>query len=359
MRSDGTRRSRVCMGLAFALFLAWALIPSLSEGQAKVEYKWRFASAWTQKVRNDSIQIFCDLVNKYSNGKTQIRFQHSGLLGSHDEIFHAVREGSIEMAVYAPYVNLIPGGMLNWMPWTIGSYEEAAIAYAPGGVLFKVMDDAYGEVGFKLLWSSHMGPYGFGNKVRPIKTPEDFSKLKLRVSASLGFVRTLENMGKGTGMTLQTIPWADVYNALQTGVVDGTWSMWSSLVEERHFEVLKHYTALDWSWDACNIAMNRKLWDKLPQDLKDAIMRAGKEAEARDIKEYKTAIEEYKKKLVASGLQLYYPTPAERDVFRQKANMPAVWKELATPWLDKKYPGQNMTEKIMADLDKVRASVKR
>ena len=39
--------------------------------------------------------------------------------------------------------------------------------------------------------------------------------------------------------------------------------------------------------------------------------------------------------------------------------MPAVWKELATPWLDKKYPGQNMTQKIMADLDKVRASVKR
>jgi TRAP-type C4-dicarboxylate transport system substrate-binding protein len=160
-------------------------------------------------------------------------------------------------------------------------------------------------------------------------------------------------------MTLQTIPWADVYNALQTGVVDGTWSMWSSLVEERHFEVLKHYTALDWSWDACNIAMNRKLWDKLPQDLKDTLMRAGKEAEARDIKEYKAAIEEYKKKIVASGLQLYYPTPAERDVFRQKANMPAVWKELATPWLDKKYPGQNMTEKVMAELDKVRASIKR
>jgi C4-dicarboxylate-binding protein DctP len=33
--------------------------------------------------------------------------------------------------------------------------------------------------------------------------------------------------------------------------------------------------------------------------------------------------------------------------------MPAVWKELATPWLDKKYPGQNMTEKVMAELDKI------
>jgi len=86
---------------------------------------------------------------------------------------------------------------------------------------------------------------------------------------------------------------------------------------------------------------------------------AGKEAEARDIKEIKGQIEDFKKKIVAAGLQIYYPTPAEREVFRKKANMPAVWKELATPWLDKKYPGQNMTEKILADLDKVASSVKR
>ena len=87
-------------------------------------------------------------------------------------------------------------------------------------------------------------------------------------------------------------------------------------------------------------------------------MRAGKEAEARDMKEMQNVIEEYKKKLTSAGIQIYTPTEAERDVFRKKANMPAVWKELATPWLDKKYPGQNMTEKVMAELDKI-AGVKK
>jgi TRAP-type C4-dicarboxylate transport system substrate-binding protein len=359
MRKRWMRQGVIEIGLATAIFLAWVLLPALAEAQAKVEYRWRFGSPWTQKTRNESITLFTELVNKYSNGRIQIRFQPSGLLGTHDEIFHAVREGSLEFGVFAPYVNLVPGGMLNWMPWTIGSFEEAAIAYGPGGILFKVMDDAYAEVGHKLLWSSHYGPYGIGNKVRPIKTPEDFSKLKLRVSGSLGFVRTLENMGKGTGMTLQTIPWADIYNALQTGVVDGCWSLWPSLVEERHYEVLKYYTDLAWGWDATNITMNRKLWDSLPQELKDAVMRAGKEAEARDIREVKAGIEGNKKTITAAGLQIYYPTAAERDVFRKKADMPAVWKELAAPWLDKKYPGQNMTQKILEDLDKVRASVKR
>jgi len=359
MTERWVRQRGICAGLAAVIFAAWVVLPALADAGATAEYRWRAASPWTQKTRNDSITLFAELVNNYSNGKIQTRFQHSGLLGTHDEIFHAVREGSIEIGIFAPYVNLVPGGMLNWMPWTIGSFEEAAIAYGPGGILFKVMDDAYGDVGHKLLWSSHYGPYGIGNKVRPIKTPDDFSKLKLRVSGSLGFVRTLENMGKGTGMTLQTLPWADIYNALQTGVVDGCWSLWASLVEERHHEVLKYYTDLAWGWDASNVTMNRKLWDGLPQELKDAIMRAGKEAEARDIKAVQGGIDDNKKKLVAAGLQIYYPTPAERDAFRKKADMPAVWKELATPWLDKKYPGQSMTQKMMDDLAKVQASVKR
>jgi len=36
--------------------------------------------------------------------------------------------------------------------------------------------------------------------------------------------------------------------------------------------------------------------------------------------------------------------------------MPAVWDELCKPWLEKHYPGQNMTKKILDELDKVRAT---
>ena len=359
MTGRWVRQRGICVGLAAVIIAAWVVLPALADAAATPEYRWRVGSPWTQKTRNESITLFAELANKYSNGRIQIRFQHSGLLGTHDELFHAVREGSVEMAVISPYVNLVPGGMLNWMPWTVGTFEEAAIAYAPGGVIYKVMDDAYADVGHKPIWTTHQGAYGIGNRIRPLKTPDDFSKLKLRVSGSLGFVRTLENMGKGSGMTLQTLPWADIYNALQTGVVDGAWSLWPSLVEERHYEVLKFYTALDWGWDANSITFNRKLWDTLPGDLKDVLLRAGKEAEARDMKETQNVIKEYKQKLTSAGIQIYYPSQAEREVFRKKADMPAVWKELATPWLDKKYPGQNMTQKIMADLDKVRASVKR
>lgn len=332
--------------------------PGLVAAKKKAHYKWRLGCAWTQHVRNESVQLFCDLINVYTGGRIQVKFQPSGLLGSHDEIFHAVQEGSVEMGIFAPYVNLVPGGMLNWMPWTVGSYDEAVIGYAsPDGILYKVMDKAWQEVGCKLIVSLPMGPYGIGNNTRPIKTPDDFKDLKLRVSASLGFVRTLQNMGKGSGMTLQTIPWSDLYNALERNVVDGCWNLWSPLVEERHYEVLKYYTALGWSWDCGNIVINLDLWNKLSEDLQEAIFKASRHAEERDYEAHRRMDKIYQKKLVESGLEIYYPTPEEREMFRKKANMPEIWKELCDPWLEKHFPGQNMSKKILDELDRIRDDV--
>jgi len=279
-------------------------------------------------------------------------------LGTHSEIFKAVREGTVEIGIFAPYVDIVPGGMLNWMNWTVENFDEAVLAYVgPDGILYKIMDDAWGEVGFKLLWSSHFGPYGLGNKVRPLKAPDDMKGLKMRVSASLGFVRTMENMGKGTGLTLHTLPWAEVYSALERGVVDMIWSLWGSLIEERHAEVLKYYTDLGFGWDAANITMNRKLWDSLPSDLQTAIKKAATNAEMRDFEFYRRTLITYKKKVADLGVQIYYPTAAEKAIWREKANMPAIWAELATPWLDKRYPGQNMTKKLLDELARIKAEV--
>ncbi len=180
---------------------------------------------------------------------------------------------------------------------------------------------------------------------------------KMRVSASLGSVMAFENMGKGTGLTLETIPWADLYGALERGVVDQSWSIWPSLIEERHAEVLKYYTALDWAWDATNIVMNRDLWDSLPPDLQEVIKRASLNAEMRDFEYYRRANIQFKKQVVDLGVEIYHPTPAERAVWREKANMPAVWDELCKPWLDKHYPGQNMQQQILDELDRIRIEV--
>jgi C4-dicarboxylate-binding protein DctP len=313
--------------VSLVLLAGLALAVSVSPAMAAPEYKWKFAQTTVRPTQAMSMRLFCDLVKKYSNGRMEIKFYPDGLMGSHDEIFHAVQEGSIEIGNFAPYVNLVPGGMFNWMPWTISSWEESELAFGrPNGILYKVLEKAYNEIGMHTLYTNSQGPYGLGNNVREIKTPADLKNLKFRVSSSLGSVKGLVNMGKGTGMTVETIAWGELYNALSRGVVDGCWDMWPSLIEERHAEVMKYYTALDWMWDGNQMA--------------------------------KAAVKDMEAKLKKqANFKIYYPTEKEKDVFRQKAQALTIWDELCKPWLDKAYPGQNMTKQILKELEAIRKQV--
>jgi len=319
---------------------------------AEPEYKWRFAGPWTRELQSESMQTFCDLVKCYSDGRMEIEWYPDGQLGGHDEIFHSVQEGSTEIGIFTAYATIVPGGVLNGPAWSIQNYNQCAKAYDHDtGVYFKLMSDVLDEVGVHLLFVGLEGPYGIGNNVRPIKTPDDFKNLKMRVSASLGAVRTLENMGKGTGMTVATIPWVDLYNALERGVVDGCWSIWSSMVEERHMEVLKYYTALGFLFGANDVVVNQEAWDNLPEDLKKALEKAAETAELREYEVHRRADAEFIRTISESGCEIYYPTKEELTLFREKSDNPSIWKDLYTPYVDKLYPGQNMSQKIQEELD--------
>ncbi len=351
-----TNLGKKTVGLFFVLLFVFLNAGTLS---AEPEYRWKFGVPWPRPTQNEYYQMFCDRVKDYSQGKIEIKLYTDGQLGSHDEHFHAAQEGSVQLVLVVPYVNLVPGGVVNWVPWTIENVEEAKKAFEAGkGILWKVMEDAYNEVGLHMLFQTSFGAYGIGNKERPLEKPEDLKNLKMRVSASLGMVRALEGMGKGYGMTLQTIPWGDVYDALSKGVVDGCWSLWPSLVEDRQAEVLRHYSDVNFAWDTNNVVVNLDVWEKLPPELKDAVAKAALEVEAALYERQEMLKAEFIKKLSAMpDFEITLLTPGQRAVFRERSNTPAIWAELVKPWVEKKYPGQNMTQKIQDELKRIHDEV--
>lgn len=323
------------------------------------EYNWKMGMPWPVPVQDEFHKKFIELVKEYSKGQIEITYFPDGQLGTHDEIFHAVQDGSVEIGYFAPYVNLVPGGIMNWMPWTVTNWEEAIRAFdRETGILWEVMEKAYNEVGMTMFYQVSYGPYGLGNNVRPLKSPADLKNLKLRVSSSLGLVRMLQNMGKGSGMTLETIPWGDLYDALGKGVVDGCWSMWPSLVELRHAEVLKYYSDLNFAWDMNNVVINKEKWDALPKDLQDAVVKASVETQAAMFKNSEKVVKEFIAKLQnMDDFEITFLTDAQREAFRKASDMAPIWDELCKPWLDKNYPGQNMTVKVQEALEKIHQEV--
>ncbi len=355
-RKRFVRNSHALILLALAVVCLFGT--TVSAGQ-----RWRFANTLVQPHVDPYFEKFCELAEKYSDGEITFRYYPDNQLGTHDEIFHGVQEGSIQVAQIAPYVHIVPGGMVNWMPWTISSWKEFNMAFdLDDGVLAKIMPKAFEEVGVYPLFYRSYGGYGIGNRIRELRTPDDFQGFKFRVSGSLGFVRALENMCRGSGSTFETLPFHEGYNALSKGVVDALWAHWPQLIVDRHGEVLNYYTDLCWGWDSNAVIINLELWEGLPDKLKDALKRA-----AREVQPELSAAEQQEEQNVIAKVKAQMPhlkittlTDAERDVFREKANMPAVWDELCKPWFDQAFPGQNMTEKVQQELnairDKARAS---
>ena len=261
------------------------------------------------------------------------------------------------MAALCPYATLVPGGVINSMPFAVSSWEESAIEYAPESLLSQAIETAWNEVGFHYLWTIVLGSLGISNNLRPLKTPNDFKNMKFRVSGTIQAVRCIENMGKGTGLTCQTIPWADVYNALERGVIDGCWNSYNTLVEYRHTEVQKYFTPLNFYWDCGQVVINKQVWDELSPDLQEAIKKAGEIAELVNYEYGRRGEKVLEKQAADAGVEIYHVTPQERAVFMEKANTPAIWEEVITPWLDKNYPGQNMTQQLLDEIAQTKAWV--
>lgn len=323
----------------------------MSFSAASAEYEWTFSQPWTRPIANKVFHDFVKKVDDYTDGQVEIKFYENGLLGNHSETFHGVQDGSITIGVFSPYAEIIPGGVLNWMPWSITNWNAAEKAYAAGGPLQEVLETAYNQIGMHTLMHISQGAYGISNTVRPIRTSEDFKNLKIRVSGSIGFVRALQGMGEGTGMTLQTLPWSEIYNGLSRGVIDGNWTMWPSLVDERHAEVSKFYTDINFGWDNQNVAINLDAWNELPDELKEAVSRAAVESQQYSNELHQAAEASYIETLEnMEGFTVIHLTDEERAAFREASNVDAIWSEIADPWLEKAFPGENMSEKLRMQL---------
>jgi len=345
---------------AFALMVlvgGFLLCGDLFAAEAK-PIKWRFAIPWSRPVLQKAFDSFSAKVKADTGGRLEITVFPDGLLGSHDETFKGIRQGDIEMAMLVPYANLVPGGVINFMPWTVSNYDEFELAFkSPDGILHKVMSKAYDEVNIQVLFSISGGGYGLGNNVRQIRAPSDLKNLKMRVSSSMGMVRALGNMGKGMGMTLETIPWSELYNSLSRKVIDGCWTTPNLLVAERQYEVLKYYSDIGFAWDAAQVVVSRDAWTSLSPELRDIVAKAAKAAEIDALELQKGVLAEDMKTLKERGLAVYVPSPAETEALIKVSGIDEIWQDLVTPWMDKAYPGQGMTKIVQSELAKNRAEV--
>jgi C4-dicarboxylate-binding protein DctP len=122
---------------------------------------------------------------------------------------------------------------------------------------------AYWDNGFKVMSAN-----------RPLRVPADFKGLKMRIQSS----KVLEAQMRALGAIPQVMAFSEVYQALQTGVVDGTENTPSNEYSQKMHEVQKYTTLSDHGYIGYAVIVNKKFWDGLPADVRGQLDKAMVEA---------------------------------------------------------------------------------
>jgi C4-dicarboxylate-binding protein DctP len=151
----------------------------------------------------------------------------------------------------------------------------------------------------------------------PIKTPADLKAKKMRIQSS----KVLEEQVRSTGGIPQVMAFSEVYQALQTGVVDGTENPISNFYTQKLHEVQKHLTLTNHGYLGYAVIVNKKFWDALPVDVRGQLEQAMKESTVYANKiaqeENDSALEGVKK---SGKTTVYVPTKEERAAFKKAMN---------------------------------------
>jgi C4-dicarboxylate-binding protein DctP len=238
---------------------------------------------------------FKQLAEERTKGRVKVEVYPNSSLFKDGEEMEALQLGSVQML--APSLAKFgPLGVRDFevfdLPYMFDSYDELhkITEGQVGKNLFKKLEGkgiiglAYWDNGFKDMSAN-----------KPLRAPADYKGIKMRIQSS----KVLGDQMKALGAIPQVMAFSEVYQALQTGVVDGTENPPSNFYTQKMHEVQKYLSLTNHGYLGYAVIVNKKFWDGLPADIRAALDGALKDATkyANDIakKENDDAIEAVKK----------------------------------------------------------------
>jgi tripartite ATP-independent transporter DctP family solute receptor len=214
------------------------------------------------------------LLTERTAGKHTIKVFGQSALGSEKDTVEQTKLGALDMVRVntAAFNNIAPETVVPALPFIFKSKEH----------MRKVLDGPVGEAilkslepqGFVGLAFYDSGSRSFYTPSKEIKTLADVKGMKIRVQQSDMWVAMMQAMGANA----TPMPYAEVYTALKTGVVDAAENNWPSYESSRHYEVAKTYNLSEHSMAPELLVFSKKVWDTLPKEDQDAIRKAAKES---------------------------------------------------------------------------------
>ena len=276
---------------------------------------------------------FAEIVKEKSKGEIEIKVFPSSQLGTQKELIEGMIYGTVDMTLTgtAELGTFQPQMALFDMPFL---FKDRPHAYRSLDSVGMEMGKPLEAKGIKLLGYMENGIRHMTNNVRPIKTPADMKGLKIRVMNNKVYVEMMKSLGASpTPMAL-----AELYSAMQAGVVDGQENPSAHIFTKRFFEVQKYASLTGHAYAAEPVLISMMTWKKLTPAQQTIVQDAATEAIAWQRKMSETEDSEFWDKIKKTGKMEVIEV--DRKPFKDATEV--IYKSLA------KTVGQ-------ANIDKVRA----
>ncbi len=259
-------------------------------------------------------EFFAKRAGELTKGKVKVEVYANSTLYKDKEEMEALQLGAVQML--APSLaKFAPLGVKEFelfdLPYLFDDYKELhAVTTGPvGKALLQKLETrglvglAYWDNGFKVMSAN-----------KPIRVPDDYKGLKMRIQSS----NVLDAQMRALGAIPQKMAFSEVYQALQTGVVDGTENPPSNLYTQKMHEVQKHVAITNHGYLGYAVITNKKFWDGLPADVRTALdaamVEATKYANSIAKEENDKAMEEVRK---SGKSEILVPTAEQKKAMKK------------------------------------------
>lgn len=286
---------------------------------------------------------FADIIKEKSGGKIEVTIYNSAQLGNEVQQVGATQGGLQDFFLISssPLVSIVPHLQVLDFPGLLSS-KEVAYTLLDGPIGREMLKEFEKKnlVGLE-YWEN--GFRQFTNNERPINDISDFDGLKVRVIQNPIYLDMFEALGTNA----VAMPFAELYTALETRIVDGQDNTIATDHMSKFHEVQKYLTITNHVFNPMMLVASKKLWDSMSDEERQIIQSAATEAGLYQRELADRMEKEQIADMESEGMQVTYFSPEQTEKM----------KEIMSPVIDKysKRVDEDFVKKVYAEVDQISA----
>jgi tripartite ATP-independent transporter DctP family solute receptor len=311
---------KLLQALAVMLFVCLLAIPAHTAQQKIVIRYGHSSGAMVKEPHHAAALDFKEYVEKATNNAVEVQIYPANQLGGEERNFQDIQNKVIQAASLAVNNATVFSPSLGFfdLPYIFNNFEEA----------YKAMDENWDEINKRMIRESGNMAVGWlvqgfrvlSNSRHPVKTLADLKGLKIRVPNNPIMIATF----KAWDCEPAPMAWDETFNALQQKVVDGQENPYAVFASNKFEEVQKYITEIHYKMWIGPIVVNADWLEKLPADIRGAVLEAGRQATKNNRAMIAEMDRELKTAIADAGVQIT-DKPADEIEWSRKAM--SIWPQ--------------------------------